>query len=147
MIGCMPKALNNGFKWAARDLNGELFLYTSKPYKDETNEVWLCVKGINSLRAFKGLFNFIKWEDGKPISIKSILEYSYLTPQEHEYLFNLIKPFRSQVDYIEKCGSYTESICLHTINDEYVSLPSFPSGMFFKGLERFKEYKLEELGL
>lgn len=72
---------NNHFKYIARDENGNLYVYTSKPEKSES--VWIPEKSESVrmssdrscyLTIFNSLFNFIKWEDAEPTSIKEILE-------------------------------------------------------------------------
>lgn len=77
-----------------------------------------------------------------------------LDDKEKAYLRNIIKPFEKYVKHIRK-----ESICgqeqIIIVYKDYLdckhysrfSLPSFKAGTMYKGMELFKEYTLEELGL
>ena len=62
----------NHFKYIARDENGNLYVYVSKPSKYECT--WLGRDEICYLTIFNDLFNFVKWEDEEPASIKEVLE-------------------------------------------------------------------------
>ena len=74
---------------------------------------------------------------------------------EKEYLSNVIKPFRDKV--ISIANYYEESIDNNFIEievkqnycneNQYVSLPYFKKGTMYKGMEEYKKYTLEELGL
>mgnify|MGYP000332882492 CR=1 FL=1 len=85
---------------------------------------------------------FTKWleEEYKP---------QILTEKENAYLSAVIKPFRNDVEYIEKCifstGAEYIRICL--TEDETVNFPNFKRGTMYKGMETSKIYTLEELGL
>ena len=60
------------YKWIARDMNGTLFIYNLKPYKntEEFPNIWLQAEE-DSMRyiALKDIFNTIKWEDENPVCI------------------------------------------------------------------------------
>lgn len=85
---------------------------------------------------------FGKYEIKKPI----------LDDIEKEYLSNVIKPFREQVDEISKLdnGEY-EYIAIWLRNiDGYTMVMYFPrfiKGTMYKGMEPRKGYSLNELGL
>lgn len=68
---------------------------------------------------------------------------------EKAYLSAVIKPFREDVVYIEKCifstGAEYIQICM--TEDETVNFPNFKKGTMYKGMEANKAYTLEELGL
>lgn len=72
-----------------------------------------------------------------------------LDEKEKEYLSAVIKPFRNDVEYIEKrifsTGAEYIRICL--TEDETVNFPNFKRGTMYKGMEVDKVYTLEELGL
>ena len=80
-----------------------------------------------------------------------------LDDEEKKYLSALIKPFRDRVIYIKKidmylgCNKNAEYIFGELDNENNVvdafSLPYFPEGSMYKGMETRKEYTLEELGL
>nr|DAN10556.1 MAG TPA: hypothetical protein [Caudoviricetes sp.] len=72
-----------------------------------------------------------------------------LDEKEKEYLSAVIKPFRNDVEYIEKrifsTGAEYIRICL--TEDETVNFPNFKRGIMYKGMEANKAYTLKELGL
>lgn len=80
-----------------------------------------------------------------------------LDKEEKEYLSAVIKPFRDRVTYIKKvdtyfgCNKNCEYIFGKLSNKDTVidvfTLPWFPKGSMYKGMELGKEYTLEELGL
>ena len=80
-----------------------------------------------------------------------------LDEKEKEYLSTVIKPFRDRVIYIKKIDMYLgcEENCEYIFgeldNKDYVvdafTLPYFPKGSMYKGMETDKKYTLEELGL
>ena len=62
--------LNEKYKWIARDKNGCLYVYASKPEKVIT--IW---EGSGlPMFPFDHLFQFIEWEDEEPYSIEELLE-------------------------------------------------------------------------
>ena len=58
-------------KWIARDIDGCLYVYASKPKKRIT--MWEGSSGLPMI-PFYHLFQFIKWEDEEPYSIEELLE-------------------------------------------------------------------------
>lgn len=74
---------------------------------------------------------------------------------ERKYLSNIIKPFRSQVQYIRKRSDYKEnSECILIMCKDYdsgekraFSLPYFKKDTMYKGMEIEKDYTLDELNL
>lgn len=80
-----------------------------------------------------------------------------LDEEEKKYLSAVIKPFRDRVKYIKKidmylgCNKDAEYIFGELGNENDVvdafSLPYFPEGTMYKGMETDKKYTLEELGL
>ena len=87
---------------------------------------------------------FTKWleEEYKP---------EILTDKEKAYLSAVIKPFRKDVECIEKIKTYygeKEYIYITMKkDDDYCELPVFKKGTMYKGMEVNKRYTLEELGL
>lgn len=73
-----------------------------------------------------------------------------LTEKEKAYLSAVIKPFRKDIEYIEKlnpsCLNGKQYLRIELIND-YFTLPVFEKGTMYKGMEANKLYTLEELGL
>lgn len=107
---------------------------------DGTNVVF--EKPILLNRAHLSLF--LSWleEEYKP---------NILNEKEKEYLAAVIKPFRKDVECIEKVESYYgENEFIHITmkkDDDYCELPDFENGTMYKGMEANKVYTLEELGL
>lgn len=73
-----------------------------------------------------------------------------LTDKEKDYLSAVIKPFRGDVEYIEKinhsCLNDKQYLRIELPGD-YCTLPLFEKGTMYKGMEANKTYTLEELGL
>ena len=61
--------LKEKYKWIARDKNGCLYVYASKPEKVIT--IWES-SGL-PMMPFNHLFQFIKWEDDEPYLIEELL--------------------------------------------------------------------------
>lgn len=87
---------------------------------------------------------FTKWleEEYKPL---------ILTEKEKAYLSAVIKPFRKDVESVKKLENYYSAqgyihIAMKKGTD-YCSLPWFRKDTMYKGMEAYKEYTLEELGL
>ena len=77
-----------------------------------------------------------------------IVEKEILDEQEREYLSSVIRPFRHKVKYIVKFDYLPqEYISIWLPCDEVINLPCFKKGTMYKGMEKCKEYTLEELGL
>ena len=91
-----------------------------------------------------GIKKFLEWleEEYKP---------EILTDKEEAYLSAVIKPFREEVESIKKLENYyTAQEYIHIAlkkGTDYCSLPWFRKGTMYKGMEAYKLYTLEELGL
>ena len=74
-----------------------------------------------------------------------------LTEKEKAYLSAVIKPFRKDIEYIEKFKSnYVGKEYIYIVmkkDDDYCKLPRFFKGTMYRGMELNKRYTLEELGL
>lgn len=74
-----------------------------------------------------------------------------LTEKEKAYLSAVIKPFRKDIEYIEKFKSnYVGKEYIYIVmkkDDDYCKLPRFFKGTMYKGMEANREYTLEELGI
>ena len=128
------------------------------------------IKGVNSSYRFKltaiGLMS--SWRNNSKWNSSGLLEdfitghyqiakevNSVLDEAEKKYLTNIIKPFRDKV--ISIANYYEESIDNNFIEievkqnycneNQYISLPYFKKGTMYKGMEEYKKYTLEELGL
>lgn len=91
---------------------------------------------------FKKITDFFNWleQEYKP---------TILAEKEKAYLSAVIKPFRKRVKHIEKRlfaeGREYLSLAMH--DWEIIALPFFEKGTMYKGMEVYKKYTLEELGL
>ena len=70
------------YRYIARDLSGNLFLYVRRPTKKA--EVWASIEWHKFISDFNDLFKFVKWEDEKPTSIKDVLENYEVIENESE---------------------------------------------------------------
>ena len=61
------------YKYIVRDSGGWLYADYKQPHKN--NCIWGSVNGNQfSMCGFSALFQFIKWQDAEPTSIKEVLE-------------------------------------------------------------------------
>lgn len=70
-----------------------------------------------------------------------------LTDKEKAYLFAVIKPFKEEVETIEKASFEEDEQLQISDGDTVMAFPCFEKGTMYKGMEAYKEYTLEELGL
>lgn len=63
--------------WIARDKNGELYLFFTKPYRLEDSSIWLeSDDGAgNNIRLCDELWPKVKWEDKEPLEWRVQIEY------------------------------------------------------------------------
>lgn len=94
----------------------------------------------NGFKKITDFFNWLEQEYKPPI----------LDDVEKAYLSAVIKPFRKDVEWIEKLNPSSlngkQYLRIELIND-YFTLPVFEKGTMYKGMKRGKRYTLEELGL
>ena len=64
---------NTRHMYIVRDGNGNIYLYDAEPKKNKVND-WWSGRGVHGMTAFNKLFQFVRWEDEKPTSIKEVLE-------------------------------------------------------------------------
>lgn len=83
----------------------------------------------------------------------SWLEAEYKPPilddVEKSYLSAVIKPFRKDVAYIEKCNFSMEIdyVLISMKTGETINLPNFRRKSMYTGMKENRRYTLEELGL
>nr|DAS65693.1 MAG TPA: hypothetical protein [Bacteriophage sp.] len=118
--------------------------------ENNPSQVFKILDGINVVFEKPILLNrvslslFLSWleEEYKP---------AILTDKEEAYLSAVIKPFRKDVEWIEKIKRYDgENEFIHITvkrNEDCCKLPTFKKGTMYKGMEANKVYTLEELGL
>ena len=141
---------NKSYKWIARDKNGFLYIYDTKPYKDEGYGYFSAKFGNGFLLnecVSDVLFKNVTWENS-PIQYRN---NELLTPKEREYLKFVFKPFASNITYVEKTSEKmnadTEYIKVHIYKDCSILFPNFKKGIMYKGMKPKTKYTLGELGI
>ena len=133
---------DKSYKWIARDKNGCLYIYNTKPYKDE--ECGFLVQKLTYLfnRCVSDvLFKNVTWENS-PIQYR---DNELLTPKEREYLKFVFKPFASDIVYVQKRQfSDVEHIRAITYKSSIV-FPDFEKGIMYKGMKPEAKYTLKDL--
>ena len=110
-------------------------------YWSDISQIWENSNAIGNL--LTGDIEIIKLS--KPI----------LDEKEKEYLSAVIKPFRDRILHIYKfelsgyegIGIDLKFPKVEKNKDDAMTLPSFEIGTMYKGMELYKDYTLEELGL
>ena len=74
-------------------------------------------------------------------------EPKILTDKEKAYLSAVIKPFREEVETIEKTSFSGYEQLQISDGNTVMAFPCFEKGTMYKGMEAYKAYTLEELGL
>lgn len=66
--------IKEGYKFVARDENGKLFVYGSKPYKDKRCNCWLSDRRNSPILClnYNIVFPIVKWEDSEPWLIEDL---------------------------------------------------------------------------
>ena len=100
---------------------------------------------VSGLSIFEAIKTWLDMEHVEPI----------LDDAERRYLSAVIRPFRDRVQYIAKI--YADSMCAYKVNcyifihfndgSNDMDFPLFNESKMYKGMERYKKYSLEELGL
>lgn len=73
-----------------------------------------------------------------------------LTKDEKEYLEYVLKPFKDIIKYVEKTvyyGGKFERLSVEFQNNTSMSFPLFEAKKYYKRVDTYKIYTLEELGL
>ena len=141
---------NKNYKWIARDENGRLYIYDTKPYKNK-DYGFFSMKFINGFlfnRCVSDvLFKNVTWENS-PIQFR---DDEILTPKEREYLKLVFKPFANDIRYVRKLSTgYSEFIEVYVWQDGNripMSFPDFKKGALYKGMKPETKYTLKELGI
>ena len=149
-IQTAKKLLEQGYKWIYRSSFGTLYAYQTKPLINEANYDihydLLC-------EYYVPIFQSVKSCD-EPVSLEAIVHPQILDDAEKRYLSAVIKPFRNRVQYIEKMfedhllGDQDCYLFIRFNDGNYdMNFPVFRESIMYKGMERYKKYTLEELGL
>lgn len=70
-----------------------------------------------------------------------------LTDEEREYLSNVIRPFRDNVEWVIKHSENNQFIEFRTNDDTLACFLIFEKNKYYENMESSKKYTLEELGL
>ena len=141
--------LKEGYKWIKKTRLGSILAYENKP--TENPETF--IPGTKVCTAYVSIFDGIKFGD-EPTSLESIVHPQILDDAERRYLSAVIRPFRDRVQYIEKMfedhllGDQNCYLFIRFNDGNYdMNFPVFRESIMYKGMERYKKYTLEELGL
>ena len=144
---------NKCYKWIARNENGRLCIYDTKPYKNK-DYGFFSMKFINGFLFNKCvsdvLFKNVTWENS-PIQFR---DDEILTPKEREYLKLVFKPFANDILYVRKRQSYVidgieyiEAVTCKGGRTASMLFPYFKKGTMYKGMKLETKYTLKELGI
>ena len=120
--------------------DGKILFYELKIRgKTIHQQIYPC--GVFACDAMAGMIGWLEEE----------YEPTILTDKEKAYLSAVIKPFRKNIESVKKLENYYTAqeyirIAMKKGTD-YCSLPWFCKGTMYKGMEAYREYTLEELGL
>lgn len=135
------------YKWIARDKNGCLYIYNTKPYRDENCGFFNSEFGSGYLFntcVSDVLFKNVTWENS-PIQYR---DSELLTPKEREYLKFVFKPFASNIMYIQKVQSSDNMEYIRAVAyPPAIIFPDFEKGTMYKGMKLETKYTLKELGI
>ena len=135
------------FKWIARDENGCLYIYNTKPYKDKDYGFFSAKFGSGHLFdecVSDVLFKNVTWENS-PIQYRN---NELLTSKEKEYLKFVFKPFASNTLYIQKVQSPDSMEHIRAVTcPSAIVFPDFEKGAMYKGMKLEAKYTLKELGI
>lgn len=116
--------------------DGKILFYELKIRgKTIHQQIYPC--GVFACDAMAGMIGWLE-EEYKP---------TILTEKEKAYLSAVIKPFREEVETIEKASFEEDEQLQISDGDTVMAFPCFEKGTMYKGMEEYKYYTLEELGL
>ena len=143
---CILERTDKRFKWIARDKNGCLYVYDTKPYKDEGYGVFSAKFGnvLFNECVSDVLFKNVTWENS-PIQYRN---NELLTFKEKEYLKFVFKPFASNTLYIQKVQSSDSMEHIRAVTcPSAIIFPDFEKETMYKGMVSGVKYTLKELGI
>ena len=116
--------------------DGKILFYELKIRgKTIHQQIYPC--GVFACDAMAGMIGWLE-EEYKP---------TILTEKEKAYLSAVIKPFTEEVETIEKASFEEDEQLQISDGDTVMAFPCFEKGTMYKGMEEYKYYTLEELGL
>lgn len=142
------EATDTNYKWIARDKDGCLYIYNTKPYKDEEHGFFSISTKFSNGYLFNRcvsdvLFKNVTWENS-PIQYRND---KLLTPKEREYLKFVFKPFASDIICVQKKQSDNIEYIVAGIYNDSILFPCFTKGKMYRGMKPETKYTLKELGI
>ena len=124
--------------------DGKILFYELKIRgKTIHQQIYPC--GVFACDAMAGMIGWLE-EEYKPTILTEYVP-DILTEKEKAYLSAVIKPFREEVETIEKASFEEDEQLQISDGDTVMAFPCFEKGTMYKGMEEYKYYTLEELGL
>lgn len=130
-------------------------MLNKEKYKDKIEEIFSYTIGVTKSGemcrckdmggCYKCIFHGGNCVDNARYWLNS--EYQILDDAEKRYLKGVIRPFRDKVKCISKHYDGREWIVIEIINDVKINFPYFEKGSMYRGMELYKNYTIEELGL
>lgn len=116
--------------------DGKILFYELKIRgKTIHQQIYPC--GVFACAAMAGMIGWLEEE----------YEPTILTDKEKAYLSAVIKPFREEVETIEKTSFSGYEQLQISDGDTIMAFPCFEKGTMYKGMEKDRDYTLKELGL
>ena len=116
--------------------DGKILFYELKIRgKTIHQQIYPC--GVFACDAMAGMIEWLEEE----------YEPTILTDKEKAYLSAVIKPFREEVETIEKTSFSGYEQLQISDGDTIMAFPCFEKGTMYKGMEKDRDYTLKELGL
>ena len=144
---------NKCYKWIAKDKDGELYIYETKPFRDEVEGLFGTEVGkvdIFNKCVSDVLFKNVTWENS-PIQFR---DDEPLTHKEREYLKLVFKPFANNILYVRKRQSYViddieyiEVVTCKGGMTTSTAFPDFKRGTMYNEMKPETKYTLKELGI
>lgn len=145
-----PKRIERGI-----GLVGYEFDLTEKAKNSLWEEIPMIDDDILTMVRFKNgnastLFKWDKWNELAKKHNNRLLEKWVLDGSEREYLRVVLRPFKKDIECVVKyalIGYPREYLVVKMKGKCNWCFPSFPIGTMYQGMEKCKEYTLEDLGL
>ena len=116
--------------------DGKILFYELKIRgKTIHQQIYPC--GVFACDAMAGMIGWLEEE----------YEPTILTDKEKAYLSAVIKPFREEVETIEKTSFSGYEQLQISDGDTIMAFPCFEKGTMYKGMEKDRDYTLKDLGL
>ena len=135
-------------EWIARDADGKLYVYDSRPKRREDEFVWRDGSYEDTyfvnITMFKHIFKGVTFENS-PIRFRAAV----LDEVEKAYLKSVFSPFRKTIVFVEKkCDeSGLQRIEATLACGDVISFPRFDPRVMYKGMMVGEKYSLEDLGI